>query len=218
MKQLSNSTVSKFVTKKWIEVNDLSSGQYSFNKTIRLKTSMLRSNLCDYCDAYIVVKGTVTATGTNNANKRNKRLTFKNNAPFRSCISKINNPFEENIEDLDIISMYNLLEYSDNYSMTSGSLWNYSRDEVNDSADENKNNIRTNNNKTTTSKSFQYKTKIITNNNNILDTKVVIPLKNLSKFWRSLDIPFINCEIELDLRWTKNCIISEYIKNIYSSW
>ena len=98
---------------------------------------MLRSDLCDYSDAYIVVKGRISVRGTNDANKRNKKLTFKNNAPFRSCISKINNTFIDNAEDLDIVMpMYNLLEYSDNYSMTSGSLWNYYRDEINDDANE----------------------------------------------------------------------------------
>ena len=77
----------KFVTKKWIKVND----QYSVNKKIRFKTSMLRSDLCDYSDAYIVVTGMISVTGINANNRRNKKLTFKNNAPFRSCISKINN-------------------------------------------------------------------------------------------------------------------------------
>ena len=68
------------------------------------------------------MKGTISVTGANNANKINKQLTFKNTAPFRSCVSKINNTFAENLEDLDIVMpMYNLLEYSDNYSMTSGS-------------------------------------------------------------------------------------------------
>ena len=78
----------------------------------------------------------------NTANRRNKKLTFNNNAPFRSCISKINNTFADNAEDLDVvISMYNLLENSDNYSMTLGSLWNYYRDAVNDSATENNDEI-----------------------------------------------------------------------------
>ena len=87
---------------------------------------MLRSYLCDYRDAYIVVKGRIIVTGDVNANKINKKLTFKNNAPFRLCASKINNTFVDNAKDLDIVMpMYNLLEYSDNYSMTSGSLWNY---------------------------------------------------------------------------------------------
>ena len=123
-KLLSNSTVSKFVAKKWVEVNDLSSDQYSVYKNIKFKTSMLRSDLCDYSDAYIVVKGIINVTGTNANNRRNKKLTFKNNAPFRSCISKINNTFIENVEDLNIVvPMYNFLEYGGNYSKTSRSLW-----------------------------------------------------------------------------------------------
>ena len=88
-----DSTVSEFVTKKWVKVNDLSGGQYSVDKSIRFKTSMLRSDLCDYSDAYIVVKGIINVTGTNAKEtkkpKRNKKLTFKNNVLFRSCISKI---------------------------------------------------------------------------------------------------------------------------------
>ena len=90
---------------------------------------MLRSNLCDYGNVHIVVKGRISVRGTNDANRINKKLTFKNNAPFRSSISKMNNIFVDNAEDLHIvISMYNLLEYSNNYSMTAGKLWNYYRD------------------------------------------------------------------------------------------
>ena len=89
------------LSRKWIEIYNLSSGQYSVNKNIRFKTS--RSNLCDYSDAHIVVKGIISITGTENANKRNKKLTFKNNAPFRSCTSKINNTFIDNAEELDIV-------------------------------------------------------------------------------------------------------------------
>ena len=128
---------------------------------------MLRSDLYDYSDAYIVVKGRISVTGNNAANRRNKKLTFKNNAPFRSCISKINNAFINNAEDPDIVMpMYNLFEYSNNHSMTLGSLWNYYGDEVNDSANENNNanNFRINNNKTTASKSFEYKEKLIESN------------------------------------------------------
>ena len=81
---------------------------------------MLRSDLCEYINAYIVVKGTTTVEGDDDYKKRNKKLTFKNNAPFRSCISKLNNTFADDPEDLDIVMpMYNLLEYSDNYSITS---------------------------------------------------------------------------------------------------
>ena len=90
-KFLNDSTVSKFVTKEWIEVNDLSSDQYSVNKKIRFKTSMLRSDSCDYSDAYIVVKGKISVTDTDNANRRNEKLVSKNNVPVRSSISKINN-------------------------------------------------------------------------------------------------------------------------------
>ena len=101
-KLLNDWTVSKFVRKKWVEVNDLSSSQYSMNKNIRFKTSMLRSDLCDYSDAYILVKKGINVKGNNAANRRNKKLTFKSDAPFRSCISKINNTFIDNAENLDI--------------------------------------------------------------------------------------------------------------------
>ena len=149
------------------------------------------------------MKGRISFRGTNASSRINKKLIFKNNASFRSCISKINNKFIDNAEDLDIaMPMYYLLEYSDNYSMTSGSFWNYYRDEVNDSTDENDdNNNMINNNKIITSKSFEYKTKIIgstSNNNDILDAEVVVLLKYLSNFCRSPDLPLINYEIELD--------------------
>ena len=164
----------------------------------------VKINLRDYSDAYIVMKGWVSVRGTNDANRRNKKLTFKNNAPFRSCISKINNTFVDNAEDdATVKPLYNLLEYSDNYSMASGSLWNYYRDEVNDYANENVNNFRISN-KTTAGKSLAYKTKIIEKmpaDDNTLDTEVVVPLKNFSNFWRFLNLILINCEIELDLSW-----------------
>ena len=83
---LNDPTVSKFVTRKQVEVKDLSGGQFSVNKNIRFKTPMVRSDLPDYSDAYIIVKGKVTVGGTSNANERNKKLVFKNNVPFRSCI------------------------------------------------------------------------------------------------------------------------------------
>ena len=118
---------------------------------------MLRSDLRDYSDAYIVVKGRISVEGTVNANKRSKKLTFKKNAPFMSWISKINTIFRDSEEDLYIVmSMYNLLEYSANYSMTSGSSWNYYRKEVNDAAVEIITNYRVSNNNTTASRSFEY--------------------------------------------------------------
>ena len=100
-----------FVNKKWIEIYDQSEKNYRPNKEIWIKTSMIRSDLCDFSDAYIVVKGTITAEGDNNANKRNKNLACKNNAPFIKCISKINCIKINNTEDLDVVMpMYNLLK------------------------------------------------------------------------------------------------------------
>ena len=84
-KLLNNSTISKFVARKWIKVNDLSGGRYSVNKNIRFKTSMLRSHLCVYKDAYIVVKKTIIVEGTNTNNRADEKLVFNNNAKFRSC-------------------------------------------------------------------------------------------------------------------------------------
>ena len=90
---------------------------------------MLISDLCDFNDAYIVAKGDITFKGDNDANKRNKKLAFKNNASFINCISKINGVRIDNAEDVDIVMpMYNLLEYSKNYRKTTASLWNYYRD------------------------------------------------------------------------------------------
>ena len=128
--------LSKSVTREYVRVNNLSN-TYNENKSIRFKTSMLRSNLCDYSDAYILVKGTITVTtpGTNNGtnnirDKRNRPLILKNNAPFVSCITRINGELIEDADDLDIVMpMYNLLEYSKNYKKTIGSLYNYYRDE-----------------------------------------------------------------------------------------
>ena len=108
-----NKDLPKFVTKKWIEVYDQSEKNYNPNKEIRIKTSMLRSDLCDFNDVYIVVKGDIALQGDNDANKRNKILAFKNNSPFINGISKINGVKIDNAEDLDVvIPMDNLLEYS----------------------------------------------------------------------------------------------------------
>ena len=108
-----NKDLPKFVTKKWIEVYDQSEKNYNPNKEIRIKTSMLRSDLCDFNDVYIVVKGDIALQGDNDANKRNKILVFKNNSPFINGISKINGVKIDNAEDLDVvIPMDNLLEYS----------------------------------------------------------------------------------------------------------
>ena len=129
---------SKFRTRNWVEINDESRGTYTSNN-IRFKTTMLRSSLCDYADEYILVKGTITITGVENdnatkqADKRGKGVTFKNCAPFTKCISRINNTDIDNAHDIDIVMpMYNLIEYIENYSKTSGRLWQYYKDDSND--------------------------------------------------------------------------------------
>ena len=117
-----NKDLPRFVTKKWVDVHDQSGGKYNVNKEIRIKTSMLRSNLCDFNDAYIVAKGDITVGAPNNA-KRKKVVAFKNNAPFTNCISKINGIKIDNVEDLNVVmAMYNLLAYSKNYRKTTGCL------------------------------------------------------------------------------------------------
>ena len=116
--------LSKFVTREYVRVNSLSN-TYNENKSNRFKTPMSRSDLCDYADAYILVNGTVAVTSQGNVirDKKNRPLILKNNAPFISCITKINNELIEDADDLDIaIPMYNLLEYSKNYKKTIGSL------------------------------------------------------------------------------------------------
>ena len=112
--------LSKFVTRQYVKVNSLSN-TYNENKSIRFKTPMLRSDLCDYSDAYVLVKGSITVNGVingveNEILRRKRPLILKNNTPFVSCMIKINNEFIEDADDLDIVMpMYNLLEYSKNY-------------------------------------------------------------------------------------------------------
>ena len=116
--------MSRFVNKKWIEVHDQSGGSYNINKQIIFKTSMLESDLCDYGDAYIVVKGTITVQTENDRaiDGYNRNFILKNNAPFINYLSKINNVLIDNAEDLDTaMAMYNLTDYSKNYFKTTGS-------------------------------------------------------------------------------------------------
>ena len=205
--------MSNFIARTCIKVNRFSGGQYSSNKNIRFKNLMLRSDLCDYSDAHIVVEGTITVESNNINNREDKKLTFKNHSPFRSWISKINNTFVDSVEDIDIVMLiFNMLEYSNNYSMTSESLWNYYRDDVNnDVHDVNTDNYNKNNNKPTRSIPFEYKTKITKstpgNNNTELSAEVFVIWKYLSNFWRSLELPLINCEIGHGLSWSQDWII-----------
>ena len=222
-----NEQLSKFVTREYVRVNSLSN-TYNENKSIRFKTPMLRSNLCDYSDVYILIKGTITVTppgANNNANnirdKRNRPLILKNNAPLHSRITRINGELIEDADDLDIaMSTYNLLlEYSKNYRKATGSLYNYYRDELSDDADDN----NFDNIKVINSNTFKYKNKITGNTYNVdggaqgygvnkngtQEVELAIPLKYLGNFWRALNIPLISCEVSLELKWDKNCIIEQ---------
>ena len=165
---------------------------------------MLRSNLRDYADSYILVKGTITITGAEDdaaakrADERNKEVTFKNCTPFTKCISRINNKDIDNAHDINIVMpMYNLIEYSDNYSKTSGRLWQYYKDDPNDNL--------------TDSEPFKSKVKITGNTpaaGNTKDVEIIVPLKDLSNFWRTLELLLINCEVNLILTWSKDCVIT----------
>ena len=131
--------LSKFRTRDWVEINDESRGNY-VNSDIRFKTTMLRSNLYDYADSYILVKGTITITAgagydaaARRADERNKGVTIKNCASFTKCISRINYTDIDNAHDIDIVMpMYNLVEYSDNYSKIFESVLQYYKDDRND--------------------------------------------------------------------------------------
>ena len=165
---------------------------------------MLRFNLCDYADAYVLVKGTITITGTGDddaakrLDERNKGVIFKNCAPFTKCISRINGIEIDNAQDIDIVMpMYNLIEYSDNYSKTSGSLWQYYKDDPNDNI--------------TQSESFKSKIKITGKTpaaGNTKDVEIIVPLKYLSNFWKTLEMLLINCEVNLVLTWSRDCVIT----------
>ena len=195
--------LSKIRTRNWVEINNESRGNYA-NSDIRFKTTMLRSNLCGYADSYILVKGTITITGegadaaAERADERDKGVTFKNCAPSTKWISRINNTDIDNAHDIDIVMpMYNLIEYDDNYSKTSGSFWQYYKDDPNDNL--------------ANSKSFKSKVKITgraPNNGNTKDVEIIVPLKYLSNFWRTLEMPLINCEVNLILTWSKHCVIT----------
>ena len=227
--------LSKFITREYVRDNSLSN-TYNENKSIRFKTPMLRSNLCNYSDAYILVKDIITVTGNHPRDRQNRPLILKNNGPIISCITTINGELIEDADDLDIVMpMYNLLEYSKNYRKTIGSFYNYYRDELSDDA----NNDNFANINVVNSEVFKYKNKIIGNTYNVDSTilnpdgnaridnlnyaannsgkkciELAIPLKYLGNFWRVLNIPLVSCEVYLELKWNKNCVITSMQRGI----
>ena len=206
---------SKFRTRNWVEINDESRGTYTGN-SIKFKTRILRSNLCDYADAYILVNRTITITGDGDddaekrADETGKGVTFKNCAPFVKCINRMNNTEIDNAKDIDVVMpVYNLIEYSDNYSKTSGSLWQYYKDEPNYNIAD--------------SESFKSKVKITgktPDNGNTKDAEIIVPLKYLSNFWRTLEMPLINCDVNLELTWSRDCVITKFYRwrKICDNW
>ena len=141
----SNNENSKFATKKWYIIDSEAKGNYLPDNEVKFLTSSLESSLCDYSDAYILVTGNITATPNNAATQ----VVFKNCAPFKDCRTEINDTFVDYADFINIaMPMYNLIEYSDNYSDTSGSLWQFKRDEIEENNDlTNHNSAHSNTNK-----------------------------------------------------------------------
>ena len=171
---------------------------------------MLKSSLCDYIDAYILVKGNISVNNTAAAgatvNNSDIKVIFKNCAPFTNCISEINNTQVENAKDIDIVMpMYNLIKYSDNYAKTTGSLWQYCKDIP---ARNNNNqivNFATNN--LTDSFNFKVIFPSQTDDGGIKDVEIMVPLKYLINFWRTSEMPLINCEVNLIVTWSSTCVL-----------
>ena len=203
---------SKFATKKWYVIDSESKGNYSHPDPIKFLTKSIESSLCGYSDAYILVTGNITDTRTIAAaaggdSQQEKQLDaatqgiFWNYALFKKFSTEIDGSFVDETDFINItMPMYNLIEYSDNYSDTSGSLWDFKRDEIIDNADWNNDN---------NAPSFKYKANLIGNtetDRTKKGVKIAVPLKRLSNFWRWLEMPLINCKVELSLRWIENCV------------
>ena len=174
-------------------------------KSNKLLTKSIESSLCDYSDAYILVTGNITVTRTiaSNPVRRKQSLdaatqvVFKNCAPFKNCSIEIDGTHEANFINITM-PMYNLIEYSDNYSHTSGSLWGFKRDDA-----VNNENVTNDDN----APSFKYKASGIgdtENNGTKKGVKIAVLLKYLSNFWRSLEMPLINC-IKMDWKFWAYC-------------
>ena len=150
---------------------------------------------------HILVTGNITFRGNDT------KAALKNCAPFRKCRAEINKTFVDEADHINIaMLMYNLIEYSDNYSETFGSLWQFKRDEQPKENNRNLSDVSTDN-----SSSFKYKSNLIgtiPNGGRKNGIKIAVPLKHLSNFWRSLEMPLINCKVELSLKWYERCLLT----------
>ena len=199
----------RFATRKWYVINDQNNTDYGDGDenvtTIKFETKVIKSNLCDYSDADILVTGDMTATNGDT----NTKVAFKSCAPFTKCVTHINDEHVLNADNLDIIMpMYNSIECSDNYSDTSESLWQFKRDEQNINNRNIPVGVNSNNSSSFKYKSSFFKTLEDADNGIFKNVKVAVPLKYLSNFWRSLEMPLINCKIHLELNWSKDCVMS----------
>ena len=171
----------------WYIIDSEPNGSYSQNDGIKFLTRSIESSLCDYSGAYILVTGNITATPNNPATQ----VVFKNCAPFEKCRTEINETFVDETDFIIItMPMYNLIEYSDNYSDTSENNTDVSNDNA---------------------PSFKYKANLIGNteaNGTKNGVKIAVPLKYLSNFWRSLEMPLINCKVKLSLKWYERCLLT----------
>ena len=200
----SENEYSKFVTKKWYLVDSGAKGNYSHENIIKFLTNLLKSSICDYADAYVLVTGNIAVVGDDN----NTKVAFKNCASFRKCRIETNETFIDEAGFIYIeMPMNNLIEYSDNYSDASGSLWKFRRDEIEGDDDFS---VDDNTHIPNNSSSYKYKSSLITNRN---DVEISVPLKYLSNFWRSLEILLINCKVEISLPWNENCILTSLAGN-----
>ena len=197
----SSNEESKFATKKWYVIDSQTTkGKYKQGDTINFETETIKSSLFDYSDAFILVIVNITVNAQND-------VAFNNCAPFSTCKTVINDVFlDEANHNYIAMPMYNLIEYSGNYSDTAGSLLQFKRDEVS-----------ANNADLTivNSESFKYKGALAGKTNNfadqkssLKDTKIVVPLKYLSNFWRSLEMLSINFKVHRELNWIEGCILS----------
>ena len=184
----SDNESSKFATRKWYIINDQNNGQYGrgneSDATIKFETKVIKPNLCDYSDAYILVTGDIKVASV----AANTNVAFKNCPPFTRCVTHINDEHVQTAENLDIImSIYNLIEYSDDYADSSGSLYQFKRDESPMNDAKHPLNVALDN-----STSFKYKASLLGkatdadgNDRSLKNTKIVVPLKYSSNFFRS---------------------------------
>ena len=218
----------RFETRKWCIVNDHNNGNYSqgddVQSIVKFDTEIVRSFLCDYSDAYILVTGDIKVQNGNHAT----RVAIKNCHPFARASFKLNNEQVVTADNLDLtMILYNMVEYSDNYADTTGSLYQYKRPEPRGNND---NNV----NLGTALSSFKYQSGLVQkqlttpNSENVQantdpnfanahriwkNIKIVVPLKYIGHFFRNLKLPLINTKLYMELNWTTYSVLCNQNQN-----